>query len=153
MDSLEGTEGFRSVVLAIFRETNRLGHRCITPGHVLLGLACEPADAVGAVLGRLRLASDRVRLAEEQWVSGAAPKAAYLLPFTAAGKRALDLAVEQARALGSKELRCEHLLLALTGDDAAKGVLLKLGVHPDAVRIAMLKDMETGPPPDDQASC
>ena len=155
-DSLEATESIHSVVLAIFRETHRLGHSCIAPGHVLLGLAGEPGDAAGAVLGRFGLTVDRVRqalieLAQEQWVAGEPPEDATLLPFTRAGKRVLDLAVDRARTLGSKTVRCEHLLLSLTGDDAAREVLLRLGVDPDAVRLAMLRELETDSTPDDAA--
>ena len=58
------------------------------------------------------------------------------LPFTARAKKALELTLREAVALGSKDLRTEHLVLGLLreGDGVAAEILTARGVTLDAVR-------------------
>jgi ATP-dependent Clp protease ATP-binding subunit ClpC len=65
------------------------------------------------------------------------------LPFTPSAKRALELTLAEANALGHDEIREEHLLLGLLREEkgTAPRVLASLGLTADAVREA------TGGPP------
>jgi ATP-dependent Clp protease ATP-binding subunit ClpC len=63
------------------------------------------------------------------------------IPFTPRAKRVLELAVEEARALGHNYVGTEHLLLGLIreGEGVAAKVLLELGVDRKRVREETLK--------------
>jgi ATP-dependent Clp protease ATP-binding subunit ClpA len=58
------------------------------------------------------------------------------LPFTARAKKALELTLREAVALGARDLRSEHLVLGLLreGDGVAAQILRSHGVALDAVR-------------------
>jgi ATP-dependent Clp protease ATP-binding subunit ClpC len=58
------------------------------------------------------------------------------IPFTARAKKALELTLREALALGARDLRSEHLVLGLLreGDGVAAQTLGKRGVTAAAVR-------------------
>jgi ATP-dependent Clp protease ATP-binding subunit ClpA len=58
------------------------------------------------------------------------------VPFTARAKKALELTLREALALGARELRGEHLVLGLVheGDGAAARILAAHGVELQAAR-------------------
>jgi ATP-dependent Clp protease ATP-binding subunit ClpA len=60
-------------------------------------------------------------------------------PFCARAKKALELTLREAIALGSRDLRAEHLVLGLlrVGDGVAARILAERGVTLDAVRNRM----------------
>lgn len=59
-----------------------------------------------------------------------------MTPFTARAKKALELALRDALALGARDIRAEHLVLGLLreGDGVAAQVLSARGVTLDAAR-------------------
>jgi ATP-dependent Clp protease ATP-binding subunit ClpA len=58
------------------------------------------------------------------------------IPFTARAKKALELALRDALAIGSREIRSEHLVLGLLreGDGVAARILTARGVTLEAAR-------------------
>jgi len=61
------------------------------------------------------------------------------IPFTPRAKKSLELALREALATRSREIRTEHLVLGLMREDGlAAAVVTRLGVRPDAVRRAVL---------------
>ena len=61
------------------------------------------------------------------------------IPFTARAKKALELALREALAQRSREVRTTHLVLGLMREDGlAATVVMRLGVRPDTVRRAVL---------------
>lgn len=64
------------------------------------------------------------------------------LPFSSKVKVTFKVALKEAEALGSEEVRSEHLLLALLRDEDSMAVkaLAKLDVDPQALRIAVERD-------------
>jgi ATP-dependent Clp protease ATP-binding subunit ClpC len=63
--------------------------------------------------------------------------------LTPRAKRVIELAMEEARALGHGYIGTEHLLLGLVreGDGIAAGVLESLGASLDPTRIEVLKEL------------
>ncbi len=124
------------------QEAQRLCHDYIGTEHVLLGLVAA-GGGVANVLRRLGVDPERVRADVERRVTrGNTMVATGQLPFTPAAKRALELTLEEANALGHDRVREEHLLLGLLreGKGTAAQALAALGVTHDAVRKAL------GPP-------
>ena len=61
------------------------------------------------------------------------------IPFTPRAKKSLELALREALATKSREIRTTHLVLGLMREDGlAAAVVTRLGVRPDAVRRAVL---------------
>ena len=62
------------------------------------------------------------------------------IPFTPRAKKSLELALREALAQHSREIRTTHLVLGLMREDGlAARVVTRLGVRPDAVRQAVLE--------------
>jgi ATP-dependent Clp protease ATP-binding subunit ClpC len=64
------------------------------------------------------------------------------LPFTARAKKALELSLREAIAMGDDHIGSEHVLLGLAreGDGVAGGILRSRGIDRDAVRAALQRD-------------
>ena len=61
------------------------------------------------------------------------------IPFTRRAKKALELALREAMAAKSREIRASHLVLGLMREDGlAATVVMRLGVRPDTERRAVL---------------
>ncbi len=115
------------------QEAQRLCHDYIGTEHVLLGLVAAGAET----LRRLGVDPERVRAEVERRVTrGNTMVMAGPLPFTPAVTRALQLTLEEAKALGHDAIRTPHLLLGLIREEkgTAAQVLAALGVTHDAVR-------------------
>ena len=93
------TEPAHQVLDLARAEAERAGHRYLGPEHVLLGLLAEGHSRAAHLLrtAGVELAAARVALAR-------------------LAKRALQLAGQQAHALGHREVRPEHLLLGVLED-------------------------------------
>jgi ATP-dependent Clp protease ATP-binding subunit ClpC len=136
------TERVRKVIYLAREEAARLQHDYIGTEHLLLGVIREGEGIAAAVLNNLGLDLDRIRQEVENMV---APSGGTMtigeIPFTPRAKRVLELAVDEARALGHNYVGTEHLLLGLIreGDGVAAKVLLELGVDRKRVREETIK--------------
>jgi ATP-dependent Clp protease ATP-binding subunit ClpC len=136
------TERVRKVIYLAREEAARLQHDYIGTEHLLLGVIREGEGIAATVLNNLGLDLDRIRQEVENMVS---PSGGTMtigeIPFTPRAKRVLELAVEEARALGHNYVGTEHLLLGLIreGEGVAAKVLLELGVDRKRVREETLK--------------
>jgi ATP-dependent Clp protease ATP-binding subunit ClpC len=98
---------------------------------VLLGQGGTAMDAAFASLGaqpaQLRAAVER------KLVPRTGPRHHGPMPFTLQAKRALELAVEESRALGHASIENEHLLLGILAqpDTAGTQALQEAGLAPD----------------------
>jgi len=131
-------------------EARRFKHDFVGTEHLLLSLTRVPSGVVLNVIRRLGLDSDSVRLEIEKWVSrGVANTGTAKLPFTPRAKRALQLAVDEARALNQDQIRPEHVFLGLLleGSGVAALVLKQLGVGIERAREEVLKEARANPDP------
>jgi ATP-dependent Clp protease ATP-binding subunit ClpC len=131
------TERARKVILLAKEEAKRFNHDYIGTEHILLGLVREGEGVAAAVLASFALSSDKIRLEVEKLVQpGPATVVSGDLPFTPKAKKVIELAMDEARALGHNYIGTEHLLLGLIreGEGVASQVLMNLGLELEKVR-------------------
>ena len=131
------TERARKVILLAKEEAKRFNHDYIGTEHILLGLVREGEGVAAAVLASFGLSPDKIRLEVEKLVQpGPTTVVSGDLPFTPKAKKVIELAMEEARALGHNYIGTEHLLLGLIreGEGVASQVLMNLGLELEKVR-------------------
>ena len=131
------TERARKVILLAKEEAKRFNHDYIGTEHILLGLVREGEGVASAVLASMNLTPDKIRLEVEKLVQpGPSTVISGDIPFTPKAKKVIELAMEEARALGHNYIGTEHLLLGLIreGEGVASQVLLNLGLELEKVR-------------------
>ncbi|MFH1458096.1 MAG: ATP-dependent Clp protease ATP-binding subunit [Candidatus Omnitrophota bacterium] len=131
------TERARKVIILAKEEARRFNHDYIGTEHILLGLVREGEGVAAAVLQKMGVSLENIRLEVEKLVQpGPTTQIIGDIPFTPRAKKALELAAEEARALGHNYIGTEHLLLGLIreGEGIASQVLLNLGSDLNTVR-------------------
>ncbi|MGC8487655.1 MAG: ATP-dependent Clp protease ATP-binding subunit [Clostridia bacterium] len=132
------TEKARRVVIYAQEEARRMGHNFVGTEHLLLGLIREANSLPSKVLQSLGLDLETVR-GEVLKATGRGPSIGPNedVAFTPRAKKVvLELAGEEARALGNSFIGPEHLLLGLIreGEGVAAQVLLAAGADLNKVR-------------------
>ena len=120
----------KAMVLAV-EEASELGHNFVGTEHLLLGLLREGTGIAAQVLGDLDLSLDGVRrLVASMTAEGDAPRAKGERQLTRRAKKAISLALDEARRMNQRYLGTEHLLLGLVreGDGIAAGILQATGI-------------------------
>ncbi|MFA5411528.1 MAG: ATP-dependent Clp protease ATP-binding subunit [Candidatus Omnitrophota bacterium] len=131
------TERARKVIILAKEEARRFNHDYIGTEHLLLGLIREGEGVAAAVLQKVGLSLENIRLEIEKLVQpGPTTQIIGDIPFTPRAKKVLELAAEEARALGHNYIGTEHLLLGLIreGEGVASQVLLNSGLDLERVR-------------------
>jgi len=131
------TERARKVLVLAKEEARRFNHDYIGTEHILLGLVREGEGVAAAVLQKMGLDLEAIRLEIEKLVQpGPSTQILGDIPFTPRAKRALELAAEEARNLGHNYIGTEHLLLGLIkeAEGVANQVLMNLGLDLNSVR-------------------
>jgi ATP-dependent Clp protease ATP-binding subunit ClpC len=149
------TERARRVPIFAQQEARGLGHPAIGTEHVLLGLLREEEGLAARVLTSLGVTIEAVREQAAQVERPAGePAPGGQLPFTPETKKALELSLREALALGHNHIGTEHVLLGVARVDEAAGarILHGFGVDSDTLRSAvggMLpgRPRRHGPPP------
>ncbi len=120
------TERAKKVINLAREEAARLGHDYIGTEHLLLGLIKEGGGVATAVIENLGLDLERLKMEVEKSISmGGGTLTLGEVPFTSSAKKVLELALEEAQALGHNYIGTEHILLGLIreGDGIAAQVL------------------------------
>ena len=136
------TERARKVILLAKQEAKRFNHDYIGTEHILLGLLREGEGVAAAVLQSLSMNLDNIRLEVEKLVQpGPTTVVSGDLPFTPKAKKVMELAMDEARALGHNYIGTEHLLLGLIreGEGVASQVFMNLGLDLERVRDEVIK--------------
>jgi len=131
------TERARKVIILAKEEARRFNHDYIGTEHILLGLIREGEGVAAAVLQKMGVSLENIRIEIEKLVQpGPTTQIIGDIPFTPRAKKALELAMEEARALGHNYIGTEHLLLGLIreGEGIASQVLMNLGLDLNSVR-------------------
>ncbi len=143
------TERARKVIVYAKEEARRFNHDYIGTEHLLLGLIREGEGVAAAVLQKLGLDLETIRIEVEKLVRPG-PQTQVLgdIPFTPRSKKALELSAEEARALGHNYIGTEHLLLGLVkeGEGMAYRVLLNLGLDIGRLRNEVMDLLGSGIP-------
>lgn len=151
------TERARHAMALAQEEAISLGHHYIGTEHLLLGLAREEEGVAAIILTRLGADQARLRSAVEFIVKRGEATPVGEVGFTPRSKKAIELAVDEARRLGHQYLGTEHLLLGLLREEDGIGadILESLGITLQKARVEMLQVLQHGRPtrgePDDRA--
>ena len=143
------TQRARRALRMAHEETVRLHQGQIGPEHLLLGLIKEEGGVAGRVLRELGLEPQRVadmaQLARGP-VQGPVSAEPSLGRET---KRALELALDEARRMGHNYVGTEHILLGLAGQTkgAAIAILQEAGITPEQVRRHVRRVLNESPSP------
>ncbi|MEU5550674.1 Clp protease N-terminal domain-containing protein [Micromonospora sp. NPDC047793] len=123
----------RNVVMASQNEARAAGNAEIGPAHLVLGLLAEPEGLAVKVLAAEGVTAEAVREAATAALPPSVGEVPDLIPYDAAGKKALELTFREALRLGHNYIGTEHILLALLEQEDGEGVLTGLGVEKAAV--------------------
>ncbi len=141
------TERARKVIIFAKEEARSFNHDYIGTEHLLLGLVKEGEGVAAAVLQKLGVDLETIRIEVEKLVQpGPQTQVMGDIPFTPRSKKALELSAEEARALGHNYIGTEHLLLGLVkeGEGMAYRVLLNLGLDLERLRAEIMEILGSG---------
>jgi ATP-dependent Clp protease ATP-binding subunit ClpA len=127
------------------KEAERLQHHFVGTEHVLLGLISRGEGVAVAVLRKMGLDLDTVRIEVETQVgTGPDPISATVIPYTPRVKKVLALAAKEAKTLHHIYVGTEHILLGLIreGEGVAARVLKKLEVDVNVTRQNILRELD-----------
>jgi ATP-dependent Clp protease ATP-binding subunit ClpC len=139
------TDGARRVMQLARGEARRFRHAYIGTEHILLGLVQERSGVAADILKNRDVDIPRIRAEAEKLVqSGPDLVTLPKLPQTPRAKRAIELAVVEARNLHENYVGTEHVLLGLLREreGVAAQVLINLGLRLDGVRTEILKRID-----------
>jgi len=138
------TDRARKVMALAIQEAQRLNHKDIGTGHILLGLVKEGSGVGAAVLKKLEVDIKKLRLEVKKRVrSGPDMVTMGRRPPTPRAKKVIEYAIKEARQLEHNYVGTEHILLSLLRENegiAAKA-LMNLGLKLEDVRQEVL-DMQ-----------
>ncbi|MDD2240826.1 MAG: ATP-dependent Clp protease ATP-binding subunit [Kiritimatiellae bacterium] len=127
------------------READRFNHGYIGTEHLLLGLIALGEGVAVAVLRRMGLDVETVRMEVEKAVGvGSDMKTVGNVPYTPRVKKVLALAGAEARAMNVDFVGTEHILLGLMreGEGVAARVLANLKVDVEQTRHLVFKELD-----------
>src|SRR4030066_2387382 len=146
------TDRGRKVIIYAREESERRKNDYLGTEHLLLGILREEESLPVVILRKMGLSSEDLRIeVERNLPSGSNILTFGDIPFTPRAKKALELAVEEARLLGHSYIGSEHLLIGLIREDAGiAGKILRslganlLGVRQLAINLSMRKVQSGG---------
>ena len=135
------TDRARHVIVAAQESAVAHANDTIDTVHILLGLLTEPAALAAGAIVSAGVKLDDVREAAEARLPERVDPAPNPVPFSPAGKKALELTMREGLRLGHNYIGTEHILLALLeqGEGAGFEVLDGLGVRKDAVEAKVVE--------------
>ncbi|MCL2011009.1 MAG: ATP-dependent Clp protease ATP-binding subunit [Synergistaceae bacterium] len=111
------TERGKKVIQLAHREALKMGHSVIEPEHILLGIIYEGGGIGYQALVSLNLNLDEVRMQLEEHMGCSQPTLRAIdLPLSPRVKKALELAMREARNMGINYVGTEHILLGIVSD-------------------------------------
>ena len=143
------TERAKKVLSLAEEEARRFDHNYIGAEHLLLGMVREGGGIAAKVLGSLGVDEARLRETLTFVVGRGKGNVGVELALTPRAKLAIELAVEEARALRHGYIGTEHLLIGLVqpkGENMAQTLLDRLGIPLEQVRQATLDIVQAAGP-------
>ena len=136
------TEQARRIMALAQEEAWTLDHTGIGTEHILLALMREGSGMAAQALTALGITEEAARQQVEKVVGrGQQGPQRGRTPFTPWAKKALELSLREAMAIGNSSIGTEHILLGLVrvGQGPAAQVLAGLGVDPSRVRQQVIR--------------
>lgn len=141
------TERGKKVIQLAHREALKMGHNVIEPEHVLLGLIYESGGVAYQTLVSMGLNLDEIRTQLEEAMGRSEPTLKAIdLPLSPRVKKALELAMREARNMGVNYVGTEHILLGILSDPGSMAAqyFLAMGVDASAVQKQIVSVMAEG---------
>jgi ATP-dependent Clp protease ATP-binding subunit ClpC len=137
----------KRVLALALNEAVLLNHNWIGPEHVLLGLVGERDGVAARSLGSLGIELSPLRLElERTFGRGQARVPPSDITLTPRTKKVVELAIDEARKVGSGEVSTEHMLLGLLRDESiAVRMLAAQGLTKDQVRDEVRRTLKRPP--------
>jgi len=136
------TDQARRIVVLAQEEAGMLNHDYIGTEHLLLALIREGTGTAARALASVGITEEAARQQVEE-ITGRGQQDVRRghIPFTPRAKKALELSLREAIALGSNFIGTEHILLALIreGDNPATRALSGMEVDPNRVRQEVIR--------------
>jgi len=136
------TDQARRIVALAQEEARTLNHNDVGTEHILLALIREGSGMAAQALTALGITEEAARQQVEE-VLGRSQRGPQRgrVPFTPWAKKALELSLREAIAIGNSSIGTEHILLGLirVGEGPAAQVLAGLGVDPNRVRQQVIR--------------
>jgi ATP-dependent Clp protease ATP-binding subunit ClpA len=151
------TERAKKVLVLAEEEARSMNHNYIGTEHLLLGLCAEGGGIAAKVLDMMDVGLDQVRRGVT-FVVGRGDKPlepGHSISLTPRAKRAIGLAVEEARRLNHNFIGTEHILLGLVreGEGVAASVLESMGANLEQVRTNIIRTVSASTTRDNVVSC
>ncbi|HVB73475.1 MAG TPA: Clp protease N-terminal domain-containing protein [Ktedonobacteraceae bacterium] len=149
------TKRVRHVLTLAQEEAQHFHHDYIGTEHLLLGLLRERESVASQVLNNLGIEVDRVRDAVIAIIGHGERVVPGELGLTPRAKKAIELALDEARRFAHRFIGTEHLLLGLIreGDGIAARVLFdNFDLNMQQVRAETLRVLREQPPAPEEAS-
>ena len=142
------SERARRVLTLAQEEAQHFNHNSIGSEHILLGLVGESEGVAAKVLVNLGISLSKVRSAVEFIIGRGESLKGSDVGLSPGAKRAIELAIDEARYLSHNYIGTEHLLLGLLreGEGIAARVLDSLGVTLERVRAEITRLHDQGIP-------
>ena len=140
------SERARRVLTFAQEEAKHFNHNYIDTEHVLLGLVREDEGVAAKVITNLGISLSKVRQAVEFIVGRGKRPSTGEIGLTPKAKKAIELAIDEARHLGHNYIGTEHLLLGLLreGEGIAASVLQSFGITLERVRAETMRVLGQG---------
>jgi len=136
------TDQARRIVALAQEEARALNRGDIGTEHILLALIREGSGMAAEALTALGITEEAARQRVEE-VTGRGQQGPQRgrIPFTPWARKALELSLREAMAIGNSSIGTEHILLGLVrvGEGPATQVLAGLGVDPNRVRQQVIR--------------
>lgn len=126
------TDKGRKIIILAREEAERHQNDYLGTEHLALALLRENEGVALAILKKMGLSAEQVRLEIERNLPGGASTMTFgEIPFTPRVKKVIEFAVEEARLLGHNHIGSEHLLLGLLREEEGIGgkILRTLGAN------------------------
>jgi ATP-dependent Clp protease ATP-binding subunit ClpC len=135
------TSRARQVVVSAQEEAVRLGHRHVGAEHLLIGLLDSSQGLAASALAELGMTREKAsEEAERINGSGGVQSSPGQIAFTEEARAVLEASRHEAIRAGSDVVDSEHVLLALAARDSGTQSLANVGLDPDAVRAAVIRE-------------
>ncbi len=131
----------RKVLALAQTEAQRLNHDYIGAEHILLAMMSEGEGIAARALSNLGIDLGQARETVLRFAGRGNGTDAGEKSLAASSKKAIELAVEEAKHLKHDYIGTEHLLLGLIreGEGVAAGVLASFGVSPEQIRAQVME--------------
>lgn len=135
------TAGARKALADAQEEARMRSHFYVGTEHLLLGLIYDETSAAATTLLDLGVSLEAVRAELETVLGEGQVSPAGEITLAPSTRKAMDLALREARQLGQEHIDTDHLLLGLIdqGESAGPVLLGKAGANLDRVRQAIIQ--------------